>query len=178
MTTEDAIKAAYMRLYATQRPDAITVKSLCAAVPVARTTFYAHFRNTDDVLVNVEDDLLAGIADVTRRISGGNLPAMDYPAFLDALFAYILDNLAWFRALLIVHPDARFITRWKAAIKHNFALRYPDARLHPEWDLLAEMAASAAIGAYTHELSDPDRLNLSRIEILVDRALAGVMTAL
>lgn len=30
----------------------------CAAVPVARTTFYAHYRNFDDVLLEVEDGLL------------------------------------------------------------------------------------------------------------------------
>lgn len=32
----------------------ITVKGLCAAVPVARTTFYSYFNNTDDVRREIE----------------------------------------------------------------------------------------------------------------------------
>ena len=74
MDTRDAIRTEFMRAYARERMDRITVKGLCAAVPVARTTFYAHYRNVDDVLLEVEDGLLAGLVEVTERVSGGDLP--------------------------------------------------------------------------------------------------------
>jgi len=78
MDTREAIRAEFMRLYAHERLDRITVKGLCAAMPVARTTFYAHYRNVDDVLAEVEDGLLAGLADVTERISGGGYAAKSW----------------------------------------------------------------------------------------------------
>lgn len=62
MDTREAIRREFMRTYARERVDRITVKGLCASVPVARTTFYAHYRNVDDVLVEVEDGLLAGLS--------------------------------------------------------------------------------------------------------------------
>ena len=51
--TREAIRATFMRMYVCERLDCITVKGLCAATPVARTTFYAHYRNVDDVLAEV-----------------------------------------------------------------------------------------------------------------------------
>ena len=50
---DQAIRDAFMELYAHERIERITVKALCAAVPVARTTFYARYRNVDDVLAEV-----------------------------------------------------------------------------------------------------------------------------
>lgn len=138
-----------MRTYARERVDRITVKGLCASVPVARTTFYAYYRNVNDVLVEVEDGLLAGLAEVTERVSGGDLPHMDFGPFLGETFGFIRANWDDFRVLLVEQPDTRFVTRWKDAVKANFARRYPDARMHQNWDLLAEMGASATIGAYS-----------------------------
>lgn len=94
MGTREAIRAEFMRMYAQERLDRITVKGLCAAVPVARTTFYAHYRNVDDVLAEVEDELLAGLAEVTERISGGDLPHMDFGTFLDETLGFIRGRCA------------------------------------------------------------------------------------
>ncbi len=151
------IRNEFMEIYARERMDHITVKALCAAVPVARTTFYARYRNVDDVLEEVEDGLLSGLAEVTERISGGDLPTMDFGPFLDETLWFIKANWADFHALLVDQPDLRFIAKWKDAIKANFAHRYPAARMHPNWNLLAEMAASAAIGAYSRPPASSSR---------------------
>jgi AcrR family transcriptional regulator len=74
---------------------------------VARTTFYAHYRNFDDVLLEVEDGLLEGLADVTERASGGDLPNMAFAAFLDETFGFIKERWRDFHALLVDQPDAR-----------------------------------------------------------------------
>lgn len=152
----DAIRTEFMRIYERERVDRITVKGLCAAVPVARTTFYAHYRNVDDVLLEVEDGLLAGLAEVTGRVSGGDLANMDFAVFLDETLGFIRGRWRDFHALLVDQPDARFVARWKEAVKANFARRYPGARMRQNWDLVAEMAASAVIGAYTWWMEHPD----------------------
>ena len=178
MGTRKAIREAFMGLYARERMDRITVKALCAAVPVARTTFYAHYHNTDDVLAEVEDRLLAGLADITERVSGGDLPHMDFDTFLGETLAYIKGNWSDFRALLVAQPDARFIARWKDAVKANFARRYPEARMQANWDLLSEMAASAAIGAYAWWMEHPDATGIEGAKRLITQAPEAVMAAL
>lgn len=176
--TQEAIREAFMRLYARERMERITVKGLCAEVPVARTTFYAHYRNIDDVLVEVEDGLLAGLAEVTQRVSGGNLQDMNFGDFLDATFAFIRANWNDIRTLLVVQPDIRFINRWKAAVKANFARRYPEVCMQPHWELLAEIAASATIGAYTWWMEHPDTTGIDEIKRIIEQALSAVMSSL
>ena len=83
-----------------------------------------------------------------KRVSGGDLPVVDFTAFLDETFGFIKANWSDFHALLVDQPDLRFIARWKEAVKANFARRYPEARMRSNWDLAAEMGASAVMGAY------------------------------
>ncbi|ACV22876.1 Uncharacterised protein [Slackia heliotrinireducens] len=175
---EESIRSEFMRAYAKERMDCITVKGLCAAVPVARTTFYSHYRNVDDVLEDVEDRLLSGLAEITERVSGGNLPHMDFGVFLDETFGFIKANWSDFRALLVVQPDMRFITKWKSAVKRNFSRRYPAACMQPNWGLLAEMGASAVIGAYTYWMEHPDASNVEDAKHLIDRTLAAIMASI
>ena len=139
METREAIRTEFMRMYARERMDRITVKALCAAAPVARTTFYAHYRNVDDVLREVEDGLLAGLAEVTERVSGGDLTCMDFPVFLDETLAFVDRNRADFHALLVAQPDMRFVSRWKDAMKANMTRRYPMVSARTHWDLITEM---------------------------------------
>lgn len=165
-------------MYAREREDRISVKALCASVPVARTTFYAHYRNVDDVLTEVEDGLLGGLAEVTERVSGGDLITMDFAAFLDETFAFIEANWADFRTLLIVQPDSRFVARWKDAIKANFARRFPQVRMRQNWDLLAEMGASAIIGAYTWWMEHPDATGIEDAKRIIERAITAIIASL
>lgn len=167
-----------MELYAHERLDRITVKGLCATVPVARTTFYARYRNLDDVLEEVENGLLAGLAGVTERVSGGDLPNMDFAAFLDDTFGFIRERWRDFHALLVDQPDARFVSRWKEAVKANFAQRHPQARMRQNWELVAEMAASAVIGAYTWWMEHPDAAGVEEAKRQVERVTAAIVSSL
>ena len=178
MDTRAAIRAGFMHIYERERVDRITVKGLCAAVPVARTTFYAHYRNVDDVLLEVEDGLLAGLAEITERVSGGDLPNMDFGAFMGETFGFIKANWRDFRALLVVQPDARFVAKWKDAVKANFARRYPEARMRQNWDLVAEMAASAVIGAYTWWMENPDARGIEEAKRQIERVTAAIVSSL
>lgn len=178
MDARNAIRTEFMRIYERERVDRITVKGLCAAVPVARITFYAHYRNVDDVLLEAEDGLLAGLAEVTGRVSGGNLPDMDFAAFLDETFGFIRERWHDFHALLVDQPDARFVSRWKEAVKANFAGRYPEARMRQNWDLVAEMAASAVIGAYTWWMEHPDATGIEEAKRQVECVSAAIVSSL
>lgn len=178
MDTRDAIRTEFMRIYEHERVDRITVKGLCAAVPVARTTFYAHYRNIDDVLLDVEDGLLAGLADVTERVSCGDLPNMDFGEFLNETFGFIRASWHDFHALLVDQPDARFVSRWKEAVKANFARRHPQVRMRQNWNLVAEMAASAVIGAYTWWMEHPDATGVEEAKRQIERVTAAIVSSL
>ena len=87
MNARDAIMAEFMRQYAKKDVQRITVKGLCEAAPVARTTFYAYFNNTDEVCEQIENEIIGGLEAVTATVSKGNLPDMGFDLFMDAVEA-------------------------------------------------------------------------------------------
>ena len=125
MDSKDAIKKQFLIEYGKKDFASITVKGLCAATPVARTTFYSYFENTDDVRCEIEDEIIDGILKVTADISNGDLPDMDFSLFMDAVEFYIKGHWSSIYAFLVAQPNLRFIRKWKDAIKMNFAKRYP-----------------------------------------------------
>lgn len=159
-----------------QKPyEAITVKELCERAPVARTTFYAHYRNIAEVRQEIEDGLIDGLMDVITSASEGDLAGVDFADVLDAIFGFVRENQEWISVFLVTQPSNRFIGKWKDAIKGNLAVRYPEASSRSSWNLISEMAATAAIGAYTYWLTSPDEVDAVDADHLVDRVLSAVM---
>ncbi len=78
---------------------------------------------------------------------------------------------------MVDQPNSRFIARWREAIKANFAQRYPKATTQANWGLVAEMGASAAIGAYAYWMQHPEGADIHEIKQLVDHVLSAVMDA-
>ena len=53
-TTKKNIRRALVRLSAAKPYPEITVKELCEAADINRTTFYVHYKNTREVLEDIE----------------------------------------------------------------------------------------------------------------------------
>lgn len=92
MTSIEAIKNEFIKEYIRMDFSKITVKGLCSSTPVARTTFYSYFENTDDVRCAIEDDIISGLKGVMEDISKGDLPGMDFNVYMDAIESYIKNN--------------------------------------------------------------------------------------
>lgn len=178
MDTREAIKAEFMKEYAQKDFRLITVKALCAATPVARTTFYSYFDNTDDVCREVENDLIKGLLKVSRNVSSGNMPDMDFNRFMDEIERYIKDNWTNIYAFLVRQLNLRFIRKWKNAIVVNFRKRYPKKQSNRNYDAIAEMLASSVISAYTYWMEHPDTCDTKEIKPLLHKVLNSPVAAL
>ena len=156
----------------------ISVKGLCAATPVARTTFYSYFNNTDDVRRAVEDDILQGLETITASISEGNLPDMDFALFMDAVEEYIKAHWSSIHAFLVIQPNLRFIRRWKDAIKMNFRKRYPEKQMNSNYDAVAEIVASSMISSYSYWMEHPDSVSTKTIKPMLQKVLDALVQIL
>ncbi len=173
----DAIKSQFMKEYVRKDFSDITVKALCAATPVARTTFYSYYDNMDDVLCEIEDEILKGLEDLTETISAGNLPAMDFALYMDAIEGYIREKWSTLYALLVVQPDLRLIRKWKDAIKLNLRKRYPGKQNTGNYDGVAEIAASSIISGYTYWMEHPDTVSTGEIKPILNKVLDTLIQA-
>ncbi|OZG68161.1 hypothetical protein [Bifidobacterium eulemuris] len=115
---ESAILA-YMR--DTGKPAAAaSVTEICRRAFVARSTFYANYRNVDEALETIENRLVRDILD--RSASMVDLKAGPESAVVSCanVFALIREREPVFRTLLLDVPDPRFVDKWKKAISHHF----------------------------------------------------------
>ena len=72
----------------------------------------------------------------------------------------------------------RFVAKWKGAVKANFARRFPAARMQPNWDLLAEITASAVIGAYTWWMEHPQAAGTDEAKRQIERAIDAIVASI
>lgn len=171
MDTKAAIKAQFMKEYMIKDFSVITVKGLCAATPVARTTFYSYFENTDEVKMSVEEDLISGLKAVSDEISNGNLPDMDFVLFMNGIESFIKSNWTDIYAFLVKQPNLRFIRKWKEAIKNNFKKRYPDKENIKNYDAISEILASSVLSMYTYWIEHPDTISTEEMKPLIHKLL-------
>lgn len=173
MGTKEAIKQNFIKLYAKLGYQKMNVRQLCQAVPVARTTFYSYYQNLDEVLLEIEDELIAGIIAINRQNYKQYPKKEDFMKLFDQIYPYLMQNIEVIKVLLIDDPDYRLITKWKKAIKEHLEFAFPKQAQRPNWPLLSEMFASALISAYIFMIEHDQAYS---IEVLKSQIYAFIKT--
>ncbi|MBQ9824373.1 MAG: TetR/AcrR family transcriptional regulator [Solobacterium sp.] len=178
MEAKEAIRRQFMKEYAKKDFSAITVKGLCADTPVARSTFYAYFENTDEVLRSIEDELIERLKNVCSHVPDHEFPDLDFSEFMDEVESVIKNSWSYIYAFLVIQPNQRFVKRWKEAIKVNFRRRYPDKTDSKTFEPVAEILASSMISVYTYWMEHPDDISTNDIKPLIHKVLNSLVSSL
>lgn len=133
----------------------ISVKELCAEAYVARTTFYSYYDNTDQVLCEIEDDLVYDLIRLNDDLMDPSLMKPEELLFSAETYRYVRGHQKVFYALLVAHPDLRFIEKWKQGAKYHLWERLFSDRQARNAEFILEMAASLTISAHTWFLKNP-----------------------
>ena len=88
----------------------ISVRELCEQAELNRSTFYAHYTEPRDILLEAEDSLLETTAANLREIGQGK--AGDVSGYLASFLRYIRENDASLRTLLLTSADPAFRGRF------------------------------------------------------------------
>lgn len=128
--TRMVLRESLLSLLKTTPINRITVKDVCALADVNRGTFYAHYRDPEDLLLKIEDALLSTIRDtILSRAKAG---AGTYELLLE-IIRCIADNAALCNVLLGKNGHGNFLERvvgmarepflavWKTAYGENSA---------------------------------------------------------
>lgn len=94
----------------------------------------------------------------------------------DMIFYYetlslIADNKTTFYMLLVANTDYRFIEKWKDAMKYHFWERVRSTETMKNVELVLEITASAAIGAYTFWLTHPYEVEQKGVYLILSDIL-------
>ena len=148
----------------------IDVKRLCSRAHVARSTFYAYYRNVDDLMEQLENahvEKLRGLNEwiVTEK----SLDAKSVRAYGPTL-QYISDNAEFFYAELALHHNGRLSEKWKNAIKSHLARRFGNtAHATKRFEFAIEVVSSAVISACVYWLKNPDAMSEEDVFVMLER---------
>jgi AcrR family transcriptional regulator len=149
--TERLLHAAMQQLLQDQDYETITVEGIAARADIARKTFYAHYRNKEELLLATMEGLFNDIVMQMQELDPDTLllngKPLSYPIFL-----HVHSYARFYRSALSEKGSMQFMVRLWSYIaevsysKHSpLRSRAPHMQIPPE--LIAEMITGAAIGS-------------------------------
>lgn len=149
----------------------IGVRELARQAHVSRSTFYAYYGNTDELLEEVEDTHIQAIARLNASIID---PTIDAGSFYSDTLAYVSEHADDFRAMLVTSPDVRFQQKWKGAVRDHLKTRRSAAGKPALSNLALEVASSAVVAAFAYHLANPGTVRTAEAISLLSRALSAL----
>jgi AcrR family transcriptional regulator len=179
--TRRLISDAFVALILERGYDRITVQDILDRADVGRSTFYAHYRDKEALLVAAFDDMREELRGDLAAMTPGAPPAPTSPA--GAIFAHAHRHQAVYRALCgrqggnLVYRHLRHLVGdlLREHLRPHLAAAGSDLPV----DVVAEFYTSAALGLLTWWVDHDFRYGPARLAHMYQRLAApGLLTAL
>ena len=170
---QESIEEALLSLLNEKELHRISVKEICEKANVARSTFYAYYDVIDDCLLIIENRFLHNVIDLTMKLEGQEKIEDVDLSFFEETLQYIQSNQKMLYLFMIKRCNARFINKWKDAIKYHLYQRMPMQIDEKNKELTLEIIASVAMGAYQYWLRNPYDIDVAYVKQLIRRTIEG-----
>lgn len=106
--TRKLLKEAYMSLMGEKPTGKITVKDICDRAEINRSTFYLHYAEANDILMELEDETIESVRGAIAEVAAMDEPSPDVSDSLTRFLQYIRRNEELFRTFLVENSDPHF----------------------------------------------------------------------
>lgn len=113
--TKQLLRDAFLRLMADRPASKITVTDICRLAEINRSTFYLHYSEPNDLLIELEDDTIRLMASSLSSIGALHGAVSGIEGYLAGFLRYIRENDRLFRALLVDNSDPHFRRKLRSA---------------------------------------------------------------
>lgn len=151
----------------------ISVKEICEKANVARSTFYTYYDVIDDCMLLIENRFLHNIIELTMQLEGHEKIEKIDLCFFEDTITFIQQNQKMLYLFMIKRHNARFINKWKDAIKYHLYQRMSNKIGEKNRELTLEIIASVAMGAYTYWLKNPYDIDVAYVKQLIRKTIEG-----
>ncbi|MET3683274.1 AcrR family transcriptional regulator [Alkalibacillus flavidus] len=117
--TRKMLKESMIEMLKEEPINGITVKALCESADINRSTFYTHYDNPHDLLLKIEDEIIADMKDYLSRYSFDQ--DEESKQMTKKLLDYIEDTPEMFHVLLNENGDPAFERR-VMNVAHQFVM--------------------------------------------------------
>ena len=121
--TKNALREAMIELITEKPLTSITVKDVCARADINRSTFYIHYKDVNDLLLHLEDEMAERLSELCRRHDPKDSMTGGYP-FLTDLYAFIQENADLCKVLLGGYGDRAYTERICRILRDDFIEAY------------------------------------------------------
>ncbi len=126
--TKLAIREALVSLITEKGFGSLSVSDITTRANINRATFYLHYRDKYDLLVQTEEDIIQYIENIILQAKSLNLAdfnSTDKPLpIVVTMFEYLRDNAPMMHAILGIEGDFAFITRLRHTVEKNLKLGF------------------------------------------------------
>lgn len=144
--TKRLLKDALISIMQTTPFDRITVKRLCEEAGINRTTFYLHYPDTETLLTEIEDDIIAFAMEL---VNGHDTSSQSKPEIFSFL-NYVQSNMLRFKVLLSFDDSDKFVQRISDEIIEGAKEKFPYSVPNEKVNLLMHFAMVSGL-AVIHE---------------------------
>ena len=118
LRTQKLLKDGLTELMMTKPMPSITVRELTDYVNLNRGTFYLHYRDIQDLLENMENDMLDEFIEINNSYQREELNGKPFPLICD-LYRFLGKNSEFVKLVLLTNQEQNFKNRLKAIIRER-----------------------------------------------------------
>ena len=120
--TKKQLRLALMHLMTQKSAKSISVRELAEQADINRSTFYIHYKDVNDLLLHLEDEMAERLSELCRRHDPRDSMTGGYP-FLTDLYAFIQENADLCKVLLGGYGDRAYTERICRILRDDFIER-------------------------------------------------------
>ena len=121
--TKKQLRLALMHLMTQKSAKSISVRELAEQADINRSTFYIHYKDVNDLLLHLEDEMAERLSELCRRHDPKDSMTGGYP-FLTDLYAFIQENADLCKVLLGGYGDRAYTERICRILRDDFIEAY------------------------------------------------------
>ncbi len=169
--TKRLLKEGLIAIMAEMPFERITVKRLCEEAGINRTTFYLHYTDTEQVLIDAENDIINTALQRVTNPDPKKSPTDNILSFL----TYVQTHMIHFKVLLSFEGSAEFVKRLSREVIQDIKQINPAIITDDRTEMLYHFALIASVSLIHEWLDSGFRLLPLEMAELINRMTKSVV---
>lgn len=166
--THKLIKLTFLKMLKTYELNDITISELCKNCNIHCKTFYAHFKNTSEILEEIYDNLILDISSLYQDILSGSIN--DFHEFFQKVNEYLLKDIDIYKLLVKNKEHIQFIARVNSYFTNKVLDNNQMVKLYSGINKYSlYFLISGATSLYTYWIKNCESENIEKISSICEQ---------
>jgi len=163
------IKQAFVELIKENNIDNISVKDVVTKADVNRGTFYAHYKNVNDVLEQIGNEIISALFEFLDEFKNTRMIENPLP-FLMNIARFLEKDLDFYRLLINSQRSADFVIKWKMLFINKILSdekKMSAIKNKEQFMVCVNLFASGTVGIYQDWLNHRVKISIEDLNLII-----------